>query len=247
MCLWKQFDLWILRPHSRPAGHGRCLGRRVSGGAQHGTRGTRPLWLAGTVCVHSEPFRGAGTRSGGGARGASPVHSRPQVRRQAGPAVRSVDGLCPRPELENCAREPPRAHHPLCETAVGRWPRPLGHVSAAAFLPAPPRPAEPVSLLSSAALRAPGACCPGPLRKSFAQSPRDKTPLAVWEARRDHVRCAGVCLRPLPWEKSCSQRCARTPGVSLQCQVLPSPWLLGMSGVLGPRLRPGVYESMWAW
>lgn len=106
------------------------------------------------------PFRGAGTRSGGGARGASPVHSRPQVRRQAGPAVRSVDGLCPRPELENCAREPPRAHHPLCETAVGRWPRPLGHVSAAAFLPAPPRPAEPVSLLSSAALRAPGACCP---------------------------------------------------------------------------------------
>lgn len=226
MCLWKQFDLWILRPHSRPAGHGRCLGRRVSGGAQHGTRGTRPLWLAGTVCVHSEPFRSGAPGPGRGAGRAGPALCTAD-RRCAGrraPPCAQVDGLCPRPELENCAREPPRAHHPLCETAVGRWPRPLGHVSAAAFLPAPPRPAEPVSLLSSVALRAPGACCPGPLRKSFAQSPRDKTPLAVWEARRDHVRCAGVCLRPLPWEKSCSQRCARTPGVTVfSARFFPVP------------------------
>lgn len=145
--------------------------------------GTRPLWLAGTVCVPSEPFGAPGSV---GWRGAGPALCTATAGATGGPAVRS-GGRAVLPTRAGRLRPgapsgPPRA---LRNSAVGTWPRPLGHVPAAAFLRAPPRPAPPsrVSLLSSGS-QSPKCLLLGPLRKSFARRRAHEPTRRRWQFGR---------------------------------------------------------------
>lgn len=214
--------------------------------------GTRPLWLAGTVCVPSEPS-GRRARSGGGARGASPVHSDSRCDRRPRRALRWT-GCAPDQSWKTAPGSPLGPTARFEKQCCGHVATPTRSRACGCFpaSPAPPRPAEPVSLLSSGS-QSPKCLLLGPLRKSFARrraheptSPRDAVGSLGGTSGSRAVR-RGVPQASALGEAVLPEVRPHTWCYSLQCQVLPSPWLLGMSGVLGPRLRPGVYESMWAW